>query len=118
VPPPYALHTDAHGYVCPGNWLDWLEVLKFDWSRLLLPGTCLVGGLKFRLLLRGLVPLLFMLGPPLLSIASYTISYCHARIVSRAYPYGITTYGEGVKAAVLRALPSVIFISFWFIASR
>jgi hypothetical protein len=91
-------------------------VLSFEWSEFLVPGACLVGGLKFRLLLRGLVPLLLMLGPLVLSIASCLIFCCCVRIgvcADRAK----MPFGEGLKAALLRALPAVIFMSFFLVQS-
>jgi len=93
------------------KWLDWLEVLKFDWSELLVPGACLLGGLKSRILLRGLGPLLLMLCPLVISIVTYMASYCRARIGEDA-DRTAAPFRDGFKAAALRALPYAIFISF------
>jgi hypothetical protein len=54
-----------------------------------------------------------MLSPLVLSIVTHMISYYHTRITVRTK----APFGEGFKAAVLRALPHVIFISFCLIQS-
>jgi len=105
---------DLYGIEMPSGYyhsLGWLEALKFDWSDVVIPGSCLVGGLKIRLLLRGLVPLLLMLSPLVLSIVQHMISYCRGRVANRA-DLATASFGKGFKAAVMRALPAVLSISF------
>jgi hypothetical protein len=102
---------DALHCVHSDHSLDWLQVLKFDWSDFVVPGACLVGGLKFRLVLRGLVPLLLMLSPLVFCIVQYVISHCRARMATRN-DLAIAPVGQSFKDAVFRALPAVIFISF------
>jgi len=80
------------------------------------PGACLVGGIKLRVVLRGLVPLLLMLGPLVLSIMPVIVLSCRARVAPRA-DCTKTCFSEGLKAAVLRALPYMIFISFCLVQS-
>jgi hypothetical protein len=92
----------------PDQWHNWLNVLKFEWSDVVVPGSCLVGGLKLRILLRGLAPLILLLFPLAISIVMCMISHCRAQIADRTK----TLVGEGFKDAVLRALPYVIVISF------
>jgi hypothetical protein len=69
---------------CSDKWHNWLYVLKFEWSDVLVPGSCLVGGLKTRILLGGLAPLLFMLSPLVLSIVLYMFANCRAQITKLA----------------------------------
>jgi hypothetical protein len=117
---PLTSYRDALGCIRSDKWLDWLEVMKFDWSEFVIPGPCLVGGFKARVMLRGLVPLLLMSIPLVFSIVWYMISYGCARIgmrTDRTYTYTYTSFLGGFKAAALRALPSVILISFCLVQS-
>jgi hypothetical protein len=88
-------------------------VLKFDWTSFVVPGGCLVGGLKIRLLLRALVALFLMFSPLVLAVVHYMVSYCwwYARVAVPA-ERASTPFANGIKVAALRALPYVIFISF------
>jgi hypothetical protein len=92
-------------------------VLRFDWSNYVVPGACLVGGLKMRFLLRGLAPLLLIAIPLMISVVSHMTSYCHARITGGGEAKDKTPFGSGFKAAVLRALPYAISISFCLVQS-
>jgi hypothetical protein len=83
-------------------------VLKFEWSDVVIPDACLVGGLQFRILLRGLVALGLMLLPFILSIMAYMISYCCSRVRGRAKE----SFKDGFKAAAMRSLPYMIVVSF------
>jgi hypothetical protein len=115
---PTVLFSDAVGCARSDEWLDWLDVQKFDWSDSVVPGACLVGGLKFRLLLRGLGPLLLMLVPLVLSIVPHIISYSYARIVQvKRANRTQQPFGEAFKVASLRALTYMIFISFALVQS-
>jgi hypothetical protein len=110
------LLTLSAAFVRSDQWLDWLKVLSFDWSEFFVPGACLVGGFKSRILLRGIVPLFLMLVPLVISVAPYLILCWCARVGVRT-DRAQTPFGEGLKAAALRALPYVILISFCMVQS-
>jgi hypothetical protein len=75
-----------------------------------------VGGLKSRLLLRGLVPLLLMAGALVLSLVYYMIMHGCAGITGS--PEGTSaSLVKSLKAAVLYALPFLIFIAFCLVQS-
>jgi hypothetical protein len=70
------------------------------------------------MILRGGISLLLMVSPLVLSIVSYTVSCCCFRIGLRAgLGSNDASFGTGVNAAALRALPSVILISFCLVQS-
>jgi hypothetical protein len=86
-----------------------------------------MGGLRFRLVLRGLAPLLVMIGPIVLSVVFHMTSYCLAsygyvqyeipRIAGARKGNSTKPFREGFNAVMLRALPYVIFISFCLVQS-
>eukprot|EP00966_Prymnesium_polylepis_P191923 4447287-Prymnesium_polylepis.2 len=57
LPSVYNVHFPPFYY----RWTAWLDVAMLDWSEFAVPGSCLPGGFRGRLLLRGGGPLAFLL---------------------------------------------------------
>ena len=86
-------------------WTDWTKYFDIDWSGFAIPGACLEGGYTSRLLLRSIGPLLLILVVFVVSSAFYI----GQAVVAREPPEG---KGNIWTKALVKALPSVLFLSF------
>ena len=89
--------------------------MQFDWTHFVIPGSCLAGGSKSRLLLSGLVPLFLMAVSVVLGCLPFVFSYCRSRICKPAVRSAAVVgrpFCRGLKAAALRCLPIVLLFSF------
>ncbi len=86
-------------------WTDWTKSFDIDWSGFAIPGACLEGGYTSRLLLRSVGPLLLILVVFVLTFAFFI----GQAVFAREPPGG---KGNIWTKALVKALPSVLFLSF------
>eukprot|EP00966_Prymnesium_polylepis_P033100 769801-Prymnesium_polylepis.1 len=98
LPAVYSLELPDSYY----EWLSFLDVFEIDWSGLAIPGTCLVGGFRSRLWLRGVGPLMLM-------VVAFLFAW-----LGRISFYFIRSGNDRVPwiTSLLKALPLVLFIAF------
>ena len=98
VPSVYDVHLPKSYY----DWTEHFNWAKLDWSEFVVPGSCLAGGPKGRMLLRGLAPL-GLLAAVVIGSFLWEVGLHHVRRRDGPPPF---------KQGVLQALPLVLFLSF------
>ena len=97
----------------PPEYYEWMEVFAFatfEWDQFVVPGSCLPGGFRFRVLLRGLVPLLLMLAIVPINMSVVFFNWCRKGCRDKSC---FDTLWNGL----FQTLPYFLFIAFCFVAS-
>ena len=88
------------------KWTGFLNIFDIDWSNFFIPGACLEGGYTSRLLLRSVGPLVLIVVVFLFSVAVYI---GQALIATESLG---RSFSRTLVQALVKSLPSVLFLSF------
>jgi len=94
------------------EWTGFLNVFDIDWSNFFIPGACLEGGYVSRLLLRSVGPLVLI---AVVFLVSFAVNIGQALIDTGSFGRSFVQLGAKRKLltrAVVKSLPSVLFLSF------
>ena len=94
------------------KWTGFLNIFDIDWSNFFIPGACLEGGYTSRLLLRSVGPLVLIV---IVFVFSFAVNIGQALTETESCGRSFALLGAKRKMwtkALVKALPSVLFLSF------
>ena len=94
------------------KWTGFLNIFDIDWSNFFIPGACLEGGYTSRLLLRSVGPLVLIV---VVFLFSFAVNIGQALIETESLGRSFAQLGAKGKMwtkALVKSLPSVLFLSF------
>ena len=94
------------------EWTGWMNIFDIDWSNFFIPGACLEGGYTSRLLLRSVGPLVLIV---VVFLFSFAVNIGQALIETESVGRSFSQLGAKGKMwtrALVKSLPSVLFLSF------
>jgi len=112
-----AFLPDVCGLEMPPWYSDWIPFINFfevDWSGILIPGECLEGGFRTRILLRGVGPLTPIVTVPVIGCAVQIIwdRMRGSHLLQSTY----SRFRSAMLSSLQKTLPLVLFIAFIFVA--